>query len=219
MTKLIFVRHGEAEGNVERFFHGHYNSNMTYNGHMQARATAKLLSKEPLDVIYSSDLRRAIDTAGYVARCKGMDILLRHELREINGGHWENLMWDELPEKYPLEYEHWLSFPHLLHMPGGERMQDFACRVQGAINEIITANSGKTIAIFTHGTVIKTMMCLWKGFSLADFPRLKWHDNASVTMVDFLGDHFHIVQEGYNAHLGELSTLNKQDWWKANSKG
>ena len=215
MTRVIFIRHGEAEGNVNRNFHGYYNSNLTDNGREQVKLAAKWLENEHIDVFYSSDLTRTYDTALAVAQGRGLDIIKNERLREICGGDWEEVRWEELPEKFPESYEHWLKSPHLLVMPNGEAMTDFQDRVYSEVNDIVTANAGKSIAIATHGTVIKVLMCRYYGKHLSELPGMRWHDNAAVTIVEF-DDNMKptVLIEGENSFLGELSTLAKQSWWR-----
>lgn len=215
MTKLILLRHGEAEGNIGRRFHGFYNSSLTENGRKQVELAALALQKEPIDIIYSSDLKRALDTARAAAKFHPVKLIENQNLREINGGDWENLFWEELPEKYPKSYSHWLDFPHLLQMPNGESMQEFQKRVVGAIRGIVEGNAGKTILVVTHGTAIKVFLCWCYGLELSEFPSLPWCDNASISVIEIDDDmRYNVVKCGENVHLGELSTLNKQDWWK-----
>jgi len=86
LTTLYFIRHGEAEGNKYRVFHGYYDSQLTPDGREQARRTADEMRKYDIDVIISSDLTRAYDTAAYIAQGRGLDIATITALREINGG-------------------------------------------------------------------------------------------------------------------------------------
>ena len=214
-TKVIFIRHGEARGNVERRFHGHFDSALTDNGRRQIMLLAKRLENEPIDVIYSSDLQRAIDTAREVAKLKHLDINIDPNLREIFGGDWEDVPWDDLPVNFSESYEHWLTEPHLLKMPGGESMLEFQMRVKMAVRGIIEKNRGENILIATHGTVIKVLVCGYLGMELSEMPSMKWYDNASVTIVDVDDEgKYNVVLEGDNSHLGEYSTLEKQTWWR-----
>jgi len=214
LSYIIFVRHGEADGNVELRFHGHFDSNLTANGHKQAQLTAERLAGEQIDVIYSSDLKRTVATAQYIAAPRGLSVITHPGLREIFGGEWEDTPWEELPLKFPESYENWLKFPHLLKMPGGESMADFQKRIQKTVDEIVAQNIDKHICIVTHGTAIKALVCLWKGIGLDKFPELPWYDNTSITIAEFDGEKYKLLLEGDNSHLGEHSTLAKQDWWK-----
>ena len=215
MTRVIFVRHGEAEGNVSHNFHGHFNSNLTPNGYAQAERAAQRLKDELIDVIYASDLTRTLETAKPIAKIKNLDIHLDEQLREINGGDWENVAWDELPNLHKESYDNWLNSPHLLVMPNGESMVDFQDRLLSAVKRIVQKHEGENICIVTHGTAIKVMLCEYYGKLLSEMPEMLWHDNASISIVEF--DDFlkpTIISEGENEHLGELSTFSRQDWWK-----
>lgn len=214
MTRLILLRHAEAEGNINRRFHGHFNSNLTENGKMQAQKVAERLSNEKIDVIYSSDLTRALETAETVAKYKGISVIKSENLREINGGDWEDTPWETLPVSYPESYYHWENMPHLLQMPNGEAMVHFQNRIVNEINSITRLNIEKNILIVTHGTAIKSFLCFCYNKSLSEFVNLKWHDNASITILAYENCIYKVVIEGDNSHLGNLSTLAKQDWWK-----
>ena len=215
MTRIIFVRHGEADGNIDRNFHGHYNSNLTENGYVQAGLAADYLKDTPIDVLYSSDLTRTFETAKAISKVKGLPIITCENLREINGGDWENVPWEQLPVQFADSYDKWLHQPHLLQMPNGESMVQFQQRVLSAVEEIVTANQGKNICIVTHGTAIKSMLCRYYGRHLSELPDMKWYDNASISIVDF-DDELKptVVLEGEASHLGETSTLAKQSWWR-----
>ncbi|OQB14057.1 MAG: Phosphoserine phosphatase 1 [Firmicutes bacterium ADurb.Bin193] len=215
MTKLILVRHGEAEGNINRRFHGHTDSKITENGFLQIEAVANRLKDEHIDAIYSSDLTRTYQTALGIAKGRGLEIIKTDKLREIYGGKWEDVLWEELPNIFPESYEFWLNDPLYLVMPGGESMVDFQNRVCNAVDEIVRENKGKTVCISTHGTVIKVLLCRYYGKSLSYFPEIIWCDNTSITVVEF-DESFNptVTVEGDNSHLMGISTLEKQSWWR-----
>ena len=213
-TRLIFVRHGEATGNVERRFHGDYDSALTENGMRQAELAACELDRFPIDRIIASDLTRTFETARAIARRRNLEVSTNPELREINGGEWEDVLWDDLPEKFPESYGHWLHRMDLLQMPGGDSAEGFRRRVVTAVEKIADENEGKSICIVTHGTVIKVLLCHFKGIGLDRFCDQPWQDNASITVVEKEDENYRVLLEGFAEHLGEYSTLAKQDWWK-----
>lgn len=217
MTKVFFIRHGEAEGNVDRNFHGHYNSALTKNGKEQIKLVAKRLASERIDIIYSSDLKRAYKTAEAIAKGRQIKIITDKRLREIFGGKWEGVPWEQLPLLFPESYEAWVNDPSALRMPGGETMVEFQDRIFNVVCEIVRQNADKTICIATHGTAIKALLCKYYGKALSDMPDMTWHDNASITIVDFDKEcKPNVKTEGDNTHLGGLSTLAKQSWWRLN---
>jgi probable phosphoglycerate mutase len=216
MTKLIFVRHGEAEGNLKRVFQGCTDGELTKKGFMQVRSVAKRLRHEPIDIIYSSPLKRAYETAKAIADEKQiLNIHLEEGLREIYGGEWENVPWDELPKRWPKEYNEWEQRPHLLCAPLGESMKNACERFSVSVEKIIAMNLGKNICIATHGTVLRTFICHLHNWSFEQLGNVKWQDNTAVTIVEFDKGEYNILLEGDNSHLGEeLSTLATQCWWR-----
>ncbi len=214
MTRLILVRHAEAEGNINRRFHGQTDSQLTENGHKQAEKLAERLANEPIDVLYSSDLSRALQTAKHIGQVKNMDVHIIKGLREIDGGEWEDVPWADLPDKFPEIYDHWENNPHLVKMPNGESMLEAQKRIIKEIGEIVKKHEGSNICIATHGTVLKAYLCYVYDKSLEELNNIVWFDNASITIIELNDEGYHFVAEGDNEHLGELSTLAKQDWWK-----
>lgn len=220
-TRLIFVRHAEAEGNLNRLFHGWYDSRITDKGHKQAKAVADKLADLPIDVIYSSSLTRTLQTAQYIADMKQLPIIRTDKMKEINGGNWENKPWDAIPELFPNENYTWENEPHIHQMPNGENMEEFYNRLIKEVMHIIGQNRGKNICIVTHGTAIRAMLCRFYGKKLEHMKNIFWHDNTSVTIVDYYDDkdEFDVIQEGDAEHLGfELSTIQNQEWWQSYMK-
>ncbi len=217
VTRLIFVRHAEAEGNINRRFHGWYDSRITEKGHKQAKKVAERLASIPIDIIYSSSLTRTLQTAQYIADIKQLPIIRTDKLKEINGGDWENMPFDELPIKFPSENKTWEEEPHLHKMPNGESVAEFYDRLIGEVNHIISDNSGRNICVVTHGAAIRTMLCRFYDCKLDNLKNIIWHDNTSVTIVDYddTTDKFEVIMEGDIEHLDfELSTIQNQEWWQ-----
>jgi len=216
-TRLIFVRHAEAEGNLNRLFHGWFDSKITEKGHKQAKKVAERLANVPIDIIYSSSLTRTLQTAQYIADVKNLPIIRTDKMKEINGGDWENKSWDEFPTSYPKEYYTWEHEPHLHQMPNGENVVEFNERLIKEVKNIIDQNLGKNICIVTHGAAIRTMLCKFYGATLEHMKNIDWHDNTSVTVVDYDNkkDEFEVLMEGDTEHLEfELSTIQNQEWWQ-----
>ena len=216
-TRLIFVRHAEAEGNIGRIFHGWYDSHITEKGHKQAKMAAQRLANVPIDVLYSSSLTRTLETAQYIADIKKLSIIKTDKLKEINGGDWENRAWDDLPGLYPQENFTWENEPHIHQMPNGESMEEFYNRLLAEVMYIIKQNRGRNVCIVTHGTAIRAMLCRFYNECLEHMKNIYWHDNTSITIVDYDDDkdEFEVLMEGDAEHLGfEMSTVKNQAWWQ-----
>lgn len=213
-TRFIVVRHGEADGNIIRIFHGQYNSNLTEDGHIQAERAAEFLKNYKIDHIYSSDLNRTLSTAEHIANARKIQIKTDSRLREIDGGKWENIPWDDLPEMFPESYRHWENDIAKTSMPDGESVCDMFERTRSAFDDIASAHPGETVCVVTHGTVLRALVCLWRGIPLADMQKVPWFDNASITIVDYTDTGYEIIKEGLSSHLDGVSTFSKQSWWQ-----
>ena len=214
-TRIILVRHAEALGNKIRHFHGWTDSSITERGHLQAERVAERLKDMDIDILYSSSLARTLQTAQYISKAKTLPINRTDKLKEINGGDWEDMPWNELAQRWPDAYETWENRPHVHQMPNGESMILFQKRVVDEVTHIIKQNLGKNICIVTHGTVIRALICHFRACSLDEMINIAWCDNTALTIMDYEDELFTTVTEGDATHLGsDLGTVINQDWWE-----
>lgn len=219
-TKLVLIRHAEAEGNYKRLFQGWTDGDLTEKGHIQAEIIARRVKDMDIDVLYASSLKRTMETARYISEIKKLPIIKTDKLKEIFGGDWENVPWDLLPHKWPSEYESWEKEPHNHRMPNGESMAEFYHRLVMEIERILEENQGKCVCIVTHGTAIRALMCYIKGCSLEEMINIDWYENTSVTIVEYENGVFNLLVEGDASHIGkELRTIENQDWWIEKKRG
>ena len=218
-TKIIIVRHAEAEGNAQGRFHGWTDSSITEKGHKQSKALAERLKDEKIDVIISSSLKRTLQTAEYISKAKGIPVVSSKNLKEINGGLWENEKWDDLPNLWSVKFDTWEYSPHIHRMPEGETMEEFYKRLVDEVGSIITEYKGKNICIVTHGTAIRALMTYLYGVGLEKMLEMMWHENASITIVEANNDEYKVVLEGDASHIDkEIRTIKNQDWLNVDNK-
>lgn len=152
MTRLILLRHGETDWNLQARWQGSADVPLNATGLAQAHLVAEKLALEHLAAIYSSDLTRARVTADIVARPHALEVLVDARLREINMGRWENQLQQEIPGLYPVEWAAWQG--DNLHAPplGGESVIDLARRIIPAIRDISSRyTAAEQILIVGHG--------------------------------------------------------------------
>jgi broad specificity phosphatase PhoE len=100
-------------------------------------------------------------------------------------------------------------------MPGGESMRDLYTRGVHELYRISGENEGRTIAVFTHGTLIRVLMCHIYGYDLSSLKDVPWFENASITKVIYDNGVFHIEYEDRYDHLDPSeATIHNQDWNK-----
>ena len=214
MTKIYLIRHAEAEGNVFRRGHGHYNSFITAKGHRQIAALAERFRELPVDAVVSSDLRRAMTTAGAITKFHNIEISTDARLREMALGEWEDEPWGNLEFQNPQNMWNFNNDPASWNVAGGEKFCDLQERMLLAVSEIAEAHSGKTIVIVSHGMAIRSLLCRLRGISSAEIGSLAHGDNTCVSLLEHDGKTIQIKYINDNSHLpGDLSTFARQAWW------
>jgi probable phosphoglycerate mutase len=169
-TWLIAIRHGETEWNSEGRFQGHLNSTLNREGLAQAQALAERMSREPFDLLLSSDLGRALQTAGAVAMRTGHEIVVEPRLRERRMGIFQGLTPQEVEQRYPEEYARFKSRDPDYAIPEGESMRQLYQRSIACITELAERHTGLTLAAVSHGGVLAMLYRHAKAMPL-DAPR------------------------------------------------
>ena len=163
-TKIIIQRHGESAGNANHLYLGHTDMPLTEKGREQARLAAESLRDEKIDVIYSSDLSRAYQTAEPHAALRGLSINTSDQLREVFAGDWEGLPNDEIVEKYTKEFFTRRTYRDFVY-PGGESIPELSLRMYNEIVKIAKENEGKTILIVSHSAAIRSFWYYFCGYT------------------------------------------------------
>jgi probable phosphoglycerate mutase len=158
-TKLCLIRHGETAWNAERRLQGHTDTPLNAKGELQARQMAQALKDINLtfDVLYTSDLRRAADTANAVVELFGIEAKVDSALRERHFGALQGLSTKEAPLLQPDIWQAHIARDLEHDLGGGESIQQFAFRVQNALATIQERHAGKTILVVSHGGTLDMM--------------------------------------------------------------
>jgi len=179
-TRLVLIRHGITAWNKQGRYCGCKDIGISREGRLQAKRLAKKLEFDKFDKIYSSDRRRALQTARIIF--KQAKIIKVSALKEIDFGVLDGLRHKEIMQKYALVYKKWLADPYKVCIPGQEPMRVFKKRVNKAIKDIVRVNSGKNLAIVCHGGVIAIFV------SSILKSRNFWHyvpAPASMTVIEY----------------------------------
>ena len=153
-THFIAIRHGETEWNSEGRFQGHLNSVLNREGMAQAQALGTRLATERFDLLLSSDLGRALQTASAIAMRSGHEIVVEPRLRERRMGIFQGLTPDEVQARYPQEYARHKSHDPDYVIPGGESMRQLFERIVACFTDLAARYAGLTLATVTHGGVL-----------------------------------------------------------------
>ena len=202
MAELILARHGETAWNVEKVFRGRADVDLDRVGLKQAELLGKYLSNWELEAIYSSPLRRALDTANMVAGYQKVAVRVAEGLTDFDYGEWQSVPEQEVKKLYPALLNEWHSNPHKVRTPGGESLEDVRRRVVELINDILPRHRGNVLLV-SHRVVIKVLICDFLGLDNSHFWNIR-HDVCGITTFDHVDGRFVLTRHNDTSHLREL---------------
>ncbi|XP_057501660.1 phosphoglycerate mutase-like protein 4 isoform X2 [Actinidia eriantha] len=159
-AEIVVIRHGETEWNAANRLQGQLDVKLNDVGRKQAAAVAQRLSREPkVSVVYSSDLKRAVDTAEAIARsCGGLQVIKDTDLRERHLGDLQGLVHHEAVKLCPKAYRALSSRRTNQEIPGGgESLDQLYDRCTSALERISGKHKGERVVVVTHGGVIRSL--------------------------------------------------------------
>lgn len=157
VTRILAVRHGETPWNRDTRIQGHTDIDLNDLGRWQAGRLAHGLREEPIGAVYSSDLKRARDTAQAVADAHGLPVHAHIGLRERAFGRFEGQTWDELELHYPAEALAWRKRMPDFAPPGGETLLQLRDRVIQTVLSLAERHPGEQILVVAHGGVLDVL--------------------------------------------------------------
>ena len=204
-ARLVLIRHGEAGCNARGQLGGPAgDGGLTELGRAQSRALAHRLtaSRELRDAnaYYCSTLPRAIETAALLQSAvgDGTSAVPVAEIRELDPGESDGLLWEELVARYALP--DWDLDPDAPIAPGGDSWTGFTERAWGALETLARAHEGELAVLVTHGGVIEAALKLVYGASVAARLRLRT-ENCSMTEVEVRDGGWHLLRYNDRAPL------------------
>ncbi|NWG17384.1 MAG: histidine phosphatase family protein [Chloroflexi bacterium] len=158
VKRVIFIRPGETDWNRLGRWQGWVAVPLNDLGRRQARKLAQFIRNIGLSALYSSDLRRAVETAEILSEQLGFAPVYDSRLRERNIGAWQGLTLDEIRAWYPDDYARLLESPDDFEVPGGESFLQVQQRAMETFDEILAQDRGVTIGIISHTTAIHALL-------------------------------------------------------------
>jgi broad specificity phosphatase PhoE len=208
-TNFVLVRHGRTEGNVRRVLVGRLDIPLDELGEKQAEAVGAYLSAtHKPDLVISSPLLRAHNTARAIAARFDMPISFDDELMELNFGAYEGLSVEQIGEVNPDFVSTFGDVDHDRHWPEGERLSEFHGRVMGAFMRLASMHEDQTIVVVSHGGVLGSFSAQLLGTHPNDWTRFQIQ-NCSVTHVELgpEGSIIHCFNE--TTHLTEINAAHQ----------
>ncbi len=203
-STVYFVRHGETDYNLRGVVQGRgVDAPLNATGRAQAEAVARRLAAVPLDVIYTSTLRRAAETAEVVARAHAQAPL--HRLADLEEMAWG--VYEGAPPSAQIQrvFEHlnarWRRGEFAFRIEGGESILDVQRRARRAMAHILRHHPGRTVLVVTHGRFLRVLLApVLDGCSLERMHEIQ-HANTAVNTLIWREGRFEAVELNCTAHL------------------
>ncbi|MDP2750768.1 MAG: histidine phosphatase family protein [Nanoarchaeota archaeon] len=203
--KLIIVRHGETEANLKSIVQGHLHGKLTKKGRQQAKCVALRLKDEKIDLILSSDLKRAIDTAKEIKGYHKAPLKLTKELRERNTGIYNGKHIEIVKAAREKSGKSMSEFKP----KNGESYIEVKKRVHKFLKKILAKHKGNTIVIVTHSAFIRMLLSIILEKSMEEAFELERQGNASVSIITFEGRERKVHIINCTKHLDGTIASNK----------
>jgi probable phosphoglycerate mutase len=200
VTRIVAIRHGETEWNVQVRMQGQLDIGLNANGRWQSNRIALALQGEDVAAVYSSDLARALQTAQPMAELHGLELVHEPGLRERHFGAFEGHSYADIARQWPEENARWQARDAEFGPMGGETLAAFNARCLACARRLAARHRGQQIVLVTHGGVLD---CLYRAAAhvALDTPRSWRLGNALINRLLHSDQGFALVGWSDDRHL------------------
>ncbi len=210
MVEIILARHGETEWNVTKVFRGRIDIELNQTGLKQAELLAEYLKEVNIEAIYSSPLKRALNTAEMIARPHKLAVEIAPGLIDFNFGKWQGLPLQEVQHSYKKLYAQWIKNPHLVQMPDGENLSGVRERALAVVDEALAKYKG-TVVLVSHRVVNKVLICALLGLDNSHFWNIR-QDVCGTTTFVHENERFILTSHNDTSYLRPLHKAELSDF-------
>ncbi len=202
-TKILIIRHGQSLANLNKQYIGHIDLGLSEEGRKQAKFAAEYHKNTKIDVIYSSDLKRAHDTAVPHAEIRNLPIIDDTLLRELNLGKWEGMKIADIKKYFTEEFEvGWKQKYGTFVIPGGESVLEGGKRFYREVVRIAKENMSKTVLITAHAAVLRAFWGVALGVEPENMAKtVDFATNASTTTLEFDGEKLIPIEYSFDEYI------------------
>ncbi|BAT71089.1 probable phosphoglycerate mutase [Thermosulfidibacter takaii ABI70S6] len=212
MLVVKLIRHGESEFNKKGIIQGHTNSPLSPLGRVQAELTGMWLKEQSnIQKIYTSPLRRALETAQIINKHLQVPLIEIEEFKEIKLGIWEGKSIEEVKQKDPTNLNLWFTEPAKARIEGAERLDAFQKRVTDAFYKIVEEEREGEIAIVAHGGTISAIIASVLNLDMNHIWRMRFN-NTSISEIVFGYQVPKVTLLNSTFHLGALAESGISIW-------
>lgn len=203
VTRIIAIRHGETAWNVDTRIQGQLDIPLNDTGRWQAERLARALAaREAIDVVYTSDLLRAWETARPVAEATGAPLHTDEGLRERGFGSFQGKTFTEIEAAMPNEARRWRQRDPFWAPPGGESLTAMRRRVIETLHALASRHVGEQIVMVAHGGVMDVLYRAATGQEL-QAPRTWLLGNTAINRLLWSPEGLSLVGWSDTSHLDD----------------
>ncbi len=198
--KIYLIRHGETDQNKKKCLQGRCDIELNEYGRELARATARGLQDVDFDMIYTSPLKRAMETADIIRGKRQIPIIIEERIQEISFGDYEGLCFGKdgysVPDK---DFMNFFTKPEEYETPPeGESFAEIIARTGVFLKELVgnTEYQDKTILLSTHGCALKAILANVRNTPIAEFWGEGVHKNCGVSLIEVNGENMQVLEDG-----------------------
>ena len=205
MLKIILVRHGNTAFNKGDESGSHFRGCRTdvplvVKGLDQVRAVADRLATVNISAVYSSPLRRALQTAEPIARAHGLEVIPFDKLLGIDYGQWSGRPHKEVEREWPELFRQWWVEPHLVQFPEGGSLKVVHERATKGLQEIVARHDNEIVVLVSHNAVNKLLICSILGLPTSKFWRIR-QDTCCIDRFDYKDGKYTVLTLNEVDHL------------------
>lgn len=180
VTNIFIARHGETEYNRTNRIQGRgINKSLNKTGKLQAKAIAKELKDKNLNHIFSSSLKRSLETAEIIAKKLKLKIESYAELDEMDFGIIEGQHISEIRDNLDHLHHTWKNGDTSFALEQGESPEGVLKRVLLRTDVLLEKNRGQNMLFVLHGRLIRILLSHWLGYGLSQMHRIE-HQNGAL---------------------------------------
>lgn len=199
--RLLIARHGETDFNKNGLMQGRgIDAPLNDRGIKQAKKLASYLKNYETDLLVSSNLKRAIQTASYYSESKGISLMKSSALDEMDFGDFEGRSYDDIITELAYIDKAWRRGEIEKKIPGGESPLSVYERASTAILTMIKEQEHGLITLVIHGRLMRILFSEWLGFGIKNMHQIE-HENGAVNQFVYKNGSFSVVYLNKTTHL------------------
>lgn len=201
MTKILLLRHGHVEGIQPERFRGRRDIPLSDMGVLQAQAAAQYISTRwRPDAIYTSPLKRCVQTGQLMAARCGLAAETLETLTDLSYGEWQWQTPEEVNTRSPELLDLWRKAPHRVRFPQGDSLADMGARVADALRLVLDRQAGKTVVLVGHDSSLRVLLLQLLELPLSAYWRIA-QDPCGVSEVDVSAREARVLRMNETQHL------------------